>query len=473
MKQIIPLITVFALLTQSCKKNNRIPSPDDEVLISKAKTYFDKINTTTDLKGTESNYILTRPNPRLSTDRKVLWAKAMVMKALGKQYVIAPVIYQKDFFFSTNFSGANYYSVSNLVKICLSPDTNEIFQIRMLTYFPDSNYSQGGFTGIVFLDRWDGSPIMKYKYQSGRPIQSQNIKTNPSAQTKVEVNSSTQINVVSITELCPTIYGYNYSEADPGVIYYWSEPAGCSYTIDPGNTYVGSPPGPIIGTIGSLSPWNGFSPASTILVTGGNNIIGNIIDYNKCFTNIPGSDHEYSVTVCVDQPVHGSRQPWGISTSVAGASSGGSSPVNVGHSFIVFSETTGSNTITRNLGWYPSSSITPFTPKSTGNLNDDEQHNYNISLTISLTNSQFFNMLTFVQQNSADIYDLNSFNCVSFVLKTLLAGNVSLTSATGSWPGGSGNDPGDLGEDIRIMNILPGMTRNINYSSHPNLATCN
>jgi hypothetical protein len=48
-----------------------------------------------------------------------------------------------------------------------------------------------------------------------------------------------------------------------------------------------------------------------------------------------------------------------------------------------------------------------------------------------------------------------------------------LPSTIGSWAGGTGNDPGDLGEDIMSLALSTGMSRSTTILNHPNLGTCN
>jgi len=468
------LLPTFSMLfILACKKNSQIQSPEDEYMIIKAKTFFEKNYMDARSDSVQSDRIDIAVSPRFSTPRKVDWNNAKILSENGQEVVLVPVLYQKDFPVASSFSSRYYYSISTLTKLCIFLDPHGQFQARLLTYFPDTNYSKGSFTGIVFEEGWAGSPIAKYKFDSGKSPCKEVLADSSLKNSETKINSSPEPTIITIFQQCSTIYGYNYSEADPGVVYYWSEPAGCTYSLDGGSVYSGELSGSTIGAIGTTGGWNGISPASTILVRGGNNLIGNIIDYNKCFTNVAGNDHNYSVTICVDQPIPGTRQPWGITTNATAGSSAGSNPVNVGHCFMIFSESNGSSIVKRNVGYYPTGFVSPFQPSEAGELNNDDQHSFNISLSITLTNSQFFSMLSFISQNNNDLYNLNSFNCTTFVLRTLYAGDVILPATIGQWAGGSGNDPGDLGEDFRIMKLGPNMSLSTTFNPHPNLGTCN
>jgi len=147
-------------------------------------------------------------------------------------------------------------------------------------------------------------------------------------------------------------------------------------------------------------------------------------------------------------------------------------PVGVGHTFLVFTEITGGNVITRNVGFYPGIKVTPISQTAFGTLNNDEMHPYNISGSFVVNGTLFFSMLTYIAQNSGNNYNLSANNCTTFAINTLATGHIYLPSTIGSWPLGIGNDPGDLGEDIRATDFV-GMTRSIDQVAHMNIGTCN
>jgi hypothetical protein len=206
------------------------------------------------------------------------------------------------------------------------------------------------------------------------------------------------------------------------------------------------------------------------------NAIANVQEYIKCFSNYGGSDHSYQVAIYVDQPDPGTREAWNVSPIGAAGSSAGTNPVDVGHVFLVLTENFGNYNIVRNVGFYPKSNVFPWSSTAQGQLNNDDGHGYNISLTIAVDNGQFFNILNYISQgnNAGYMYDLNTNNCTSFAIHALAAGSVSVPATVGSWPdGGFGYNPGDLGEDIRNMPLTSNMTRNTSYNDHPNKYTCN
>lgn len=448
-------IAIFFLIT-SCKKS----LPDDQInskdFIATAKNYFEN-----------SQQMVSSANTRFSALKTINWNMAKVIDFLKYKAVVAQVQYLHPFYMGSSVDKHRMYQSNEITWLLVYKDNLKNYHAEQVTFFPDSNYQKKqSFTGLIAVDSWGGNSLKKFKLGKNNTILQANINTDVTGVTE----NGLQENMIEIVATCYESYGYNYSVDDPDNGTYWSQPAGCSYSIssdwNEGGSYGNIASGGSGG--GSISPANSFS------VLNGNNVIGNIVDYNKCYTNIAGQGNTFSVTVCVDQPKPGTRQTWIPSlTGAAGSSFGGDNPITSGHTFLIFTQTSGAGSITRNVGFYPSGPVTPNSPASAGLLNNDDQHGYNISVTIPVNNSQFFNMLNFIDQSPGLIYNLNSFNCTSFAIKALYQGNVILPSTIGIWPGGSGNDPGDLGEDIMGLNLSGGMTRSTTSISHPNLGTCN
>ncbi|HEX3934153.1 MAG TPA: hypothetical protein VHW43_05705, partial [Puia sp.] len=268
---------------------------------------------------------------------------------------------------------------------------------------------------------------------------------------------------------CQQIDGYNYSADDPDDTYSWSESVGCTtiYIPDAPNSFGLLPRdlGGMARTVTNLSP----------VILGGTNPITDIFSYFKCFTNSTAIDHTYSVQVCVSQPVPDSRQAWAVTQGGPIGSISAGNPVNVGHTFLVLTENAAGSIIVRNVGFYPQTSVNPAYPSDQGQLDDNELTGYNISLTYTVTNAQFYSILSYLSlgNNPGYLYNLSSNNCTTFALHALAAGDIDLSSQQGSWPGGSGYDPGDLGEDIRSMTLSPDANRNTVSSPHPNQGNCN
>jgi hypothetical protein len=465
MKQSILLFLSMLMLLSACKKSITNEEASSNDLINAAKSYFGT------LAKTSSSTI-----PRFASTRAVEWDKAEVTEFQGKKTVIARVQYLRAFYMGSSVDARRLYNSNEITWICIYKDSFQQYHTEQVAFFPDSSFIKNGkFSGLIAVDDWTGASLHRYLVrQDGSIWQNQG---NAIAGTHSLSMDATQ-NLTVIIQTCYEYYGYNYSVADPNGGIYWSEPAGCSYTIvNGGGGGAGGPTGSLYRIIAGGGSGgggtSGISPAANFSILSGTNIIANIIDYNKCFTNIAGNGNTYSVTVCVDQPEPGASDAWTVSATGAGGSSAGGNPANVGHTFLIFMQNTGGEIITRNVGFYPATLVSPRTPTAVGEFNNDALHGFNVSLTVQVTNSQFFNMLNYVSQQTGSQYDLNANNCTSFALKTLDAGEIFLPSTIGTWPGGSGNDPGDLGQDILSLNLSSNMSRNMTSSNHPNLGSCN
>jgi hypothetical protein len=466
MRHILIIMSFVAALSvfQACKKSPASfnETNGDQALIQSAKAYFQS-----NLQGLN---LLPSGNKRQTAARSPYWEAAYCINSSKGRTVVVPVFYQKNLVVKADFLPSRLLSLNYVTSLLIYKDSSS-YHSELASVFPDSldKRSQNGqFSGLIFTETWQGRPIKKYKISQGLTLTGSNDPPATSAAPGNKVvtgNKETDL----ILANCGTISGFNYSEDDLDATYAWTEPAGCTYE------YLADPegPGPGPGALLHLRP-----PISlaTITINPPNNIIGNIIDYFKCFTNYGGTDHTYQVMICVDQPLSGSRTPWAPTISGAAGSSFGSNPVDVGHTYLVLSENFSGYSIVRNVGFYPQTNVYPWTTSAQGQLNDDDGHSYNISLTVTVDNGQFFNILNYISQgnNAGYLYDLNTNNCTSFALHALDAGNVVLPSTVGNWPdGGFGNDPGDLGEDIRNLSLSSNMTRSTSYNDHPNQYTCN
>jgi hypothetical protein len=465
------LFTFIFCCFQSCQKDPATgKNLSDQKLIQSARSFFEA-NLQHAIPPASENY-------RASAGKTINWADAKVMQLSNGPVVVLPVQYLKNLFVTTNFGGPKLLNLNELTHLVIYKDKKGDYHAELVTNFPDSallKSNSQNFTGIVFVESWLGQRLHQLKFNKGGAILKYDIQAG------VQTNTS-PIPPISLSQTAPTTFvvncdeidGYNYSPSDPEDGYSWSENAGCStlYIDDTGG--VPDPGAPTSADYGALGGTGTDSPTPQIILPRGPNIIGNIQDYFKCFTNVGGTDHLYTVTVCIDQPTPGTRQAWGFQDGPSG-SSAASNIFDVGHTFLIFSETYGGNTITRNVGFYPKTTVNPQYPSDQGQLNDNESSAYNISLTITIDNAQFFNMLNYASQgnNPGYLYDLNINNCTTFAISVLQAGTVSLSSRFGSWPGGSGYDPGDLGEDVRSMPLQSNMSRSTTPTSHSNFGNCN
>jgi hypothetical protein len=454
----ISLVAVFltTLFVECVKTTNKEYVSTKQSLVAQAQSFFDKEISPQGRHPNSKNY-------RAGQSKSIDWDHATVLHLSTGTAVLVPVTYRNKLFVSSSRSPNIIYSLSDLTFLVIDRDSQSLYRASVITFIPDTPSGNNSLSGLVLTEDWQGNSLATpYQLSPNTPSSAR----NPPA------NNQKQIDIVQNIQVCNEIDGYNYSPDDPeGGITTWSESSCNTYSLIPMNT------GPTLGP-GSLAGIVGPKPiALTVKLSPPSNPIGNITDYFKCFTNGTSPDHTYSVQVCVDQPSPGTRQPWTLTPGGATGTSAAANPLNVGHTFLVLTENDQGNTITRNVGFYPSTTVFPVAgyTSAQGVLNDDDGHPYNISLTIAVSATQFFGILNYVSlgNNPGFSFDLNSNNCTTFVINSLGANGIALPNTKGTWATGSGNDPGDLGEDIIQMQLGTNMTRNTVSNPHPNVGTCN
>ena len=446
------LILGVCLLINSCVKREVRPVLDaSSSLAAQARKYF--TDSVQSVSGVFESYPAKIP-------KRIYWEQASPVSLPIGRGVAVPVQYAQPLFIKSDFAGDHFFNLDNLSQLLVYKDALGHFHAEVLTWMPDSTFLRDPtqvFSGLLFVDDWQGNSLSRWLYSKGG----------------VHKYHASNTQAATIIRTCNYIYGYNYASGDPGGGYSWVQAGGCYYMYLPDRADYGDGRG---GFGAGMNGGGGVGGGGrSVAIAPPDNPIANIVDYFKCFTNAGGNDHQYTVTICVDQPIPGTRTPW---TPVDGGPIGSSNAgnmVDVGHTFLIFSETYGGTTITRNVGFYPTGMVNPAFRSSQGKLNNDEGHTYNISATFTVTNAQFFTMLIYSERGNVPgfVYNLNTENCTSYALHTLSQGGIFLPSTISSWLNGMGNDPGDLGEDIRQMTPLPNMTKNTVENFHPNMGSCN
>jgi hypothetical protein len=458
MKPILVLIAVIVVFA-GCQKQ-AIPKPvsNQNDLVASAQTYYN-----TNLQSLP----LSSSNLRTKTSKIPIWNNASVIQLSIGQAVLVPLQYNKKLYLNPPQATA-LLDINQIAQLLMYKDSSSgSMHTEIITSFPDSNYLNrmaGNFSGIILVEDWAGNPIKKLKYDP------EGVEISSPLKSGRGTISMDAITTTSIIETCFVISGYNYSPDDPGASYSWTESGGCDYSIDE-KSDGGGGGGASAGDYGGVGARNKPTPL-TINVFVGKNPITNIQQWIKCFTSSSSPDHTYTVTVCVEQPDPGSRTPWTLSGT--GTVELGNW-VDVGHTFLVFNETYGGNSTIRNIGFYPSTTVYPGPHSTTqGMLNDDALHSYNVAATYQLNNTQFFQILNYAAlgNNTGFSYDLSSNNCTTFGIRAMAAGGVTLPSTIGSWAGESGNDPGDLGQDLLLMGSSPGVSVSTAQGTHPDIGWC-
>jgi len=446
----------IVVLFFACKKQHEtVPANPLASQIQSARDFFESTIHSAATPPNAANY-------RAKLQKSIRWDLAQTTTLSGKPTIVAPVQFAGHVYVSSDLEPGTAFDLSSLTRLVISPDSENVFHYGLLTYIPDSTaiQTQTFNTGILLYEDWQGNTLSAPQRFARRHIAITN-------------SDNKQIDIVQTIQVCNEIDGYNYAPDDPeGGINTWSETSCNTYTLPAMSTGPRIGPGSLPGILGPKP-----IPSLTIAIAPPTNPISNITNYFKCFTNGSSPAQTYSVQVCVDEPDPGTRQPWTLTSGGAAGTSAAANPLNVGHTFFVLTENDQGNIITRNVGFYPATSIFPIAgyTSAQGVLNDDDGHQYNISLTINVSATQFFGILSSISlgNNPGFNYDLNTDNCTTFVINSLGSNGVVLPSTKGTWATGSGNDPGDLGEDIGQMQLGPNMTRNTVSSAHPNVGTCN
>jgi hypothetical protein len=185
-------------------------------------------------------------------------------------------------------------------------------------------------------------------------------------------------------------------------------------------------------------------------------IITDINHYLKCFDLGAAA----TVTIYVDQPKPNSRDTW----------SGFAFSPDVGHTFISIKQ----GSYTRVLGFYPTDGVNPInSPSDASSLVDDSNHEFDTKIDVNITPTQLAAVID-LAKNKQSIYNLNTYNCTDFGLGVANACGVALPDTNGTWPGGGGSNPGDLGEDMRSLTPPPNSTITKTTGNAPsNSGTCN
>lgn len=445
------------LMLTACKKADQAAETSNLTeFIADARHFFE--TTVSPQRPSDPGDATTRQsNPRKYQQQWPDWAKAVAAAGPRGQGILVPLKFTSNDYI--HVQGAKYaYPLEQTNKLYIYKDSLSGLQAIRLTYFPDDAFvdNPARFTGTILLENWKGEKLAVYKKEADGLYQED-------PQPQVEVNSKM---------ICIYSEGYNYSAGDPKG-YYWSELIGCTFipTTSIGVLPVAYDkfPEPELG--GGIRPGGkpplGAQPVFTVF--SGKNPILNVKKYLDCFDNTPGSDNKYQVTICVSQPSPGRRDPWYPIYPWQNESN----PVYTGHAWLVLSQIRPGSTTVRNIGFYPNGDVHPFKPSAPGFVNNDQDRGFDVRLTISMTSSQFFTVLEYVNQAAFWQYNLNTNNCTTFVLNALHGAGFNVPATWGTWINGGGYNPGDLGQDIREMEATTTMQPSSTTGKHPNQGYCN
>jgi hypothetical protein len=453
-KILLVLLPVCFIACQKKIAGTSQPNP----VIGEAHTFFNRV-LSQKLPANSANF-------RANQVRVADWDEAKVLSLSVGMAVVVPVQFDRKFYLHTDLADPYLLDISQVTKLVFYRDASG-FRYEVLTFVPDSTAITDGmiFTGILLSEDWSGNSLMGPE-RIGGPERMGEAATVSGGSARSVMTDDFAVSV------CTAIEGYNYAVGDEENGESWEETTCTMYGL--GSSGAGSSSG-LSGSDYSDVGGGVGGAAVIVRVAPPNTHIANVAAYFSCFTNVGGSDHTYTVTLAVDQPVPGTRETWTVTSGGPSGSSEASNVFNVGHTFLIFTESYGNTTITRNIGFYPSIIVSPGSPSSPGEFSDDETHPYNIGGSYTVTNAQFYEMLNFIisVNNSSYLYNLNSNNCSTFAINTFAQAGINLPRTIGTWPKGSGNDPGDLGEDIEAGNIQNMKVNTAPAANHINVGQCN
>lgn len=175
----------------------------------------------------------------------------------------------------------------------------------------------------------------------------------------------------------------------------------------------------------------------------------------------------HGVGLYVDQPVANNTKPYDDrSGPVQKLQAGG------GHTWLCLIQQIGGQTTILSLGLYPVSSASPLTPHDPGAFSHDENRAFDVSVTWSLAPEQFNLLVDHLRSYSTPPdYDLNDNNCTTFAVGELSNIGIFVPQTICDWTFGEGLCPGQLGQDLRNMQLPNGAGRNVDGGISPQ-STC-
>jgi hypothetical protein len=159
------------------------------------------------------------------------------------------------------------------------------------------------------------------------------------------------------------------------------------------------------------------------------------------------SPRKYTVTIYIDQPKPGTREKWAWSDN--------GDKFSAGHTFIgLRKENTDGTAVEYLVGYYPlNNDVSPITGDvvDTGGFRNNNSTAYDVSISYTVSAWQFNDALDYLDNFPGTTYNLNTQNCSDVGVGCAAAIGRTLPDTFGTWSGGGGTNPADLGEDVRAM----------------------
>ena len=130
--------------------------------------------------------------------------------------------------------------------------------------------------------------------------------------------------------------------------------------------------------------------------------------------------------------------------------------MNYGHAFIGLKDTVSG--VEHRIGFYPKSQgdlaggwVQNRSDSVAGALKSDDKSDWTVKMTYTLTDDQFKALAADINKQLAnpENYNMQTNNCATWVVNESKVAGVDLPQTSGKSEGGTGLDPGDLGQDLR------------------------
>jgi hypothetical protein len=432
MKKILLVPFIICGMAISCTENLEPKTTADEILVAEAMSHFSSVS---------NNQLVENKNARLKGDRHALlksavWKSAYYQNLSFGKALIVPVRFDQELFYKPDANDLKL-PISGLTFLLFYKSELKKINMEVITCLPtfdiaDSVQNQA-FKGNVLVENWSGELLTGYIFSDGKTY-----KTLPTSQKSKNGRMVAECTTTDwYTCTSSVTYGtnctYDYSETY------------CTYSEDGGGSATGggSPSsggggGGGSGSGGSSADYNTIATVTNYVVPG---VRGNLITEVNKYLECLDSNNPATITIYVDQPVPGKR-----STNAG---------TDVGHTFIGIEQKQNNGTITvsRIFGFYPKGElVTPANPIDDSSLGNDSGHTFDVSISVKVTPEKLKEVISYIINNTPKKYNLNTFNCSSFGISIGNICGLDLPNTTSCWTpgiGGCGNNPGDLGEDLK------------------------
>jgi hypothetical protein len=410
-------ITLCALLLvfsfYGCKKDKTLPGPSDN-----SKTFLDSAvhYLQSNLLEKDFNKLDITRNATIVYNSQDLVAQIFEKGNNGNKFLL---LQNKN----SNYTG-NWVDISNLTRV-------------------SAKYASGN----IILSTLDNSSITKLVVDSNEVIRTEKTLDNNLTVAITYFNYKNPLpkpyNGASPDLASPmlpeVVIYYDVNAGSTGIDYfswYWlvDQTSGGAYAYFPSSGGGGG-----YGGTGSTGNTNNVSYAPITISPDAP--ITDIKEELKCFTN--NSTSTYNVSVNVNEPDPGTRDVVNPFSSFP-----------VGHTYLTLEQHNADGTsIIRTVGFYPKNSVKPGRETDQSIFGNDSYTPYDVSLNFTVTGTQLSKVASTLVNQQAYQYDLDNFNCTNSAMDALKAININLPDTKSDEPLFSGNDPGDLGEDIRSLNL--------------------